>query len=146
MTSAAGRLRERCDELLASIEARGVVPDWARADLAKYLRRRFEGAAGQARSARERSQARAASIAEGIRRARGALPLSRGVAGLVQRRIARKGPSAFGLERVPDLRKIRAALKKSKGHFGSDTFPTGEPLDVACQADIAKGSVHDDAG
>lgn len=104
-------LRERQPELLAEIR-RGRVPMWARSDLVALLQRTLEASQGRAAGATKRSRERSAAIRAGIRRAVGVLPLDqRGVAGVIQRRIARAGPSTYGLARVPGIETIRDVLR-----------------------------------
>ena len=81
--------------------------------LDEYLQRSLDAAAGRSEAALERTQARSAAVRLGIRRAVGALPAEAwGLAGIVQRRIANKGPTRYGLARIPDVETIRATLRE----------------------------------
>jgi hypothetical protein len=81
--------------------------------LTEYLQHSLDAAAGRGDGAVQSSKARSAAIRGGIRRAVGALPADAwGVAGVVLRRIANKGPARYGLERVPDVETIRATLRE----------------------------------
>jgi len=82
------------------------------AELAAFVAQGMAAAAGRAAAAQERSQARSAAVRAGIRQAVGALPVAaRGAAGVVQRRILRKGPATYCLQRVPDAETIRAVMR-----------------------------------
>ena len=120
-------LLDRRDELLAQIQ-RGRVPAWAVAELRELVARAIEAWAGRAKAAGRRNAERSAAISAGIRNAAGALPRRTGVAAVVQRRIAAKGPAAYGLKRLPDLRTIRAALEIKKDISEPECSPGGPEL------------------
>ena len=108
MTPAA-RLRARLDDLIAEVR-RGRVPAWARSDLALHLEA-LRVSPKRIKAAITVSQEHSREIEAGIRLAAGAAPLAqRGVAGMVQLRILRRRPAAYGLKRVPCLKVIRRVL------------------------------------
>ncbi len=84
-------------------------------ELVAFLEHHLDAAQGRAEAAPERSHARSATIRAGIRQAVAALPLDvSGLAGVVLRRIANKGPAFYGLQRVPDIETIRAVLRSMR--------------------------------
>lgn len=110
--STASRLRALLPEIRAALgrSRRAWAPE-----LLEYIEISLERSHGRAEAAARRSAQRSDEIRAGILKAAGALTsVHRGVAGVVQRRIARKGPEAFGLNRVPDLRTIRRALRRKE--------------------------------
>jgi len=81
-------------------------------ELAAWVAQSLAASAGRAQAAQERSQAHSDAVRGGIRAAVGALPVgARGAAGIVQRRILRKGPATYCLQRVPDVETVRAVLR-----------------------------------
>lgn len=112
MSTPADFLRAHLDDIDQRLEhfariRREYVPH-LRAFLQEALRVSPERTAAAVRVSQERSQ----KIKASIRLAVGAAPLSqRGLAGMVQRRIARRTPRAYGLKVVPCLRVIRRVLR-----------------------------------
>lgn len=121
--SAAGRLRERCDELLASIE-RGVVPRWARADLAEFLPLSLQASGGRAEAAAEINAKRSedSDVIRGrIRAVVGAMPLMQPMDELVSnvcKRLAAKGWTAGEWTIRDELRQLR---KEGSVGLGTET-------------------------
>lgn len=115
MSTPADFLRAHLDDIDQRLEhfarvRREYVP-YMRAFLQDALRVSPERTAAAVRVSQERSQ----KIEAGIRLAVGAAPLSqRGLAGMVQRRIERRGPEEYGLRAVPCLRVIRRVLSAMK--------------------------------
>lgn len=90
----------------------------------------LEASAGRAEAALQRSLERSQAIRAGISEAVGALPAdTRGAAGVVQRRIARRGPEFYKLKRIPDISTIRAVL--SSQMFPRTSTPEPAPADIS---------------
>ena len=120
-------LTDRREELLEAL-GRGEVPACDREELVALVDRVLRDKQARSDAMTARNRARSERIAEGIRAAQGALPVMRGTAAIVSRRIARKGPAAFELEREPDSRTVRRAIRPC--------------VPVSACADGSQSSVH----
>mgnify|MGYP001570539798 CR=1 FL=1 len=110
MTSAS-RLRDRLPELVRQLDHFARVPRDLVPDLVDHLQRTLEASKGRAKGAATVRGDRSTAIRAGVRRAAGVLPLQRGVAGVIQRRIERAGPATYRLARVPGIETIRDVVR-----------------------------------
>lgn len=143
MTGAADRLRPVLPEIIQRLRYFARVPREHVADLVQYLSESLAPRPARTAAAQRARDARSEAISIGIRKAIGAAPLNaRGLAGLTERRITRRGPAFYGLQTTPCVKTIRKVIRamaaersENSGHSVDEITPRDGTDALDCDQD-----------
>ena len=143
MTGAADRLRPVLPAIVQRLQYFARVPRENVNDLIDHLTATLAAHPSRTAAAAAARNARSERIAAGIRKAVGAAPLNvRALAGLIERRITKRGPAFYGLQTTPCVKTIRKVIREmaterseKSGHSVDEMTPRDGTGALDCDQD-----------